>query len=263
MTFIASKVAILNGRLWNPRAQAAEIQNMLFSNGVLVGTGYIPDEDEEKIEKVDVGGALILPNVIDIGALDSNDIDPRLPQLTPLGLMGGVSHLGHFTPSESVIFPITTRTELLAIRNAKATGQTIFCGTPLTALEPSTSVNDAAAVIEALLDGTIDFIATERGEGLPVFLPMIIDILYTEHHCPLPRIIELVSGTPAKILGLTVPTIALGKSPNLTAINPERKWTASQDDLGNSSPIFLGKVFQSSVRATLQRGVLFHRMKMK
>ncbi len=85
---------------------------------------------------------------------------------------------------------------------------------------PLRSVADRDAMIEGILDGTIDAIATDHAPhafhekqvefdraafgitGLETALPIAITVLHQHFKLPLWRIVELLSSNPAKIFGL-------------------------------------------------------------
>jgi len=53
--------ALVNGKLLNPIQGTLNTCNLVISKGKLVGMGYVPDEDEEAIEIIDLSGCLIIP----------------------------------------------------------------------------------------------------------------------------------------------------------------------------------------------------------
>ncbi len=59
------KIVLLNGVLLDPTRRSQQPTNLLFAGGKLVGMGYVPDEDEENLVKIDLAGAWIVPNIVD------------------------------------------------------------------------------------------------------------------------------------------------------------------------------------------------------
>ena len=53
--------ALLNGKLVNPALGTEEMCNLLVAGGKLAGMGYIPDEDEDALNIIDISGCLIVP----------------------------------------------------------------------------------------------------------------------------------------------------------------------------------------------------------
>jgi dihydroorotase len=109
---------------------------------------------------------------------------------------------------------------------------------------PLRSVADRDALIEGILDGTIDAIATDHAPhafhekqveferasfgitGLETALPIALTVLHHHFKLPLWRIVELLSSNPAKIFGLTGRgTLAKGAHADVTIFDPKKKWT--------------------------------------
>jgi dihydroorotase len=108
---------------------------------------------------------------------------------------------------------------------------------------PLRSVADRDALIEGILDGTIDAIATDHAPhafhekqveferasfgitGLETALPIALTVLHHHFKLPLWRIVELLSSNPAKIFGLTGRgTLAKGAHADVTIFDPKKKW---------------------------------------
>lgn len=108
---------------------------------------------------------------------------------------------------------------------------------------PLRGEHDRLAVIEGLLDGTIDCIATDHAPhashekeveferapngitGLETALGLALRILHKEHGLPLARVMALMSANPAALLGLTDRgTLAVGQLADLIVFNPARTW---------------------------------------
>jgi dihydroorotase len=109
---------------------------------------------------------------------------------------------------------------------------------------PLRSVADRDALIEGIIDGTIDAIATDHAPhafhekqveferaafgitGLETALPIVLTVLHHHFKLPLWRIVELLSANPAKIFGLTGRgTLAKGAHADITIFDPKKKWT--------------------------------------
>jgi len=52
------KLAFINGRIRFPDG-SLQIFNILLSKGKVLGIGYLPDEDDDKIETIDITGCII------------------------------------------------------------------------------------------------------------------------------------------------------------------------------------------------------------
>ncbi|MHC6203167.1 dihydroorotase [Breznakiellaceae bacterium SP9] len=130
---------------------------------------------------------------------------------------------------------------------------------------------DRAALIEALLDGTIDAIATDHAphtlqdktEGAPGFsgLETAFSVCYTEliakEVLPLERLSALMSANPAHILGLQDRgRIEEGLRSDIVLVNPAVRWTVDPKRFkskGKNSP-FAGRELYAKVIQTLHNG---------
>ena len=109
---------------------------------------------------------------------------------------------------------------------------------------PLRGESDRAAMIEGLLDGTIDAIATDHAPhaahekeqefdcapngiiGLETALGLAIRILHIEHKMPLAKVLALLTARPAQALGLQGKgTLATGSSADLVLFDPAATWT--------------------------------------
>ncbi|HXU09331.1 MAG TPA: dihydroorotase, partial [Blastocatellia bacterium] len=103
---------------------------------------------------------------------------------------------------------------------------------------PLRSETDRAALIEGVLDGTIDAIATDHAPhhsdekmldydhapsgvvGLETALSVALTVLYESHGIPLARIIEMLTTGPARVFSLQGGTLAVGSSADITVFDP-------------------------------------------
>jgi dihydroorotase len=133
---------------------------------------------------------------------------------------------------------------------------------------------DREAIIEGLLDGTIDAIATdhaphsaaEKAGGFAAAVNGVVGLetafaachtaLVQGWHCDLPLLLDRLTNAPARLLGRSA-AIAPGNPANLTVIDPKAVWTVDPDtfhSLGRSSP-FAGDKLTGRVDATFYKGV--------
>ena len=156
---------------------------------------------------------------------------------------------------------VSTAKALAAIRQAKSHGLHVTCeaaphhftlteaavegyNTNAKMNPPLRAETDRLAVIEALLDGTIDCIATDHAPhaahekeveferapngitGLQTALGLAIRVLHREHGMPLSRIIALLSTQSAAILKLSNRgSLKIGAYADLILFSPETAWT--------------------------------------
>ncbi len=144
---------------------------------------------------------------------------------------------------------------------------------------PLRSDADRAALIEGIIDGTIDAIATDHAPhafhekqveferaafgitGLETALPIALTVLHHHFTLPLWRIVELLATNPAKIFGLKARgTLANGAHADVTIFDPKKKWTfdASQSLSKSRNTPFDGWNFTGRAVVTIVAGKVVH-----
>ncbi len=133
---------------------------------------------------------------------------------------------------------------------------------------------DRAAMIEGIRDGSIDVIATDHAPhhadekalefdrapfgivGLETAVPLCLDRLVHAGVIGLPRLVELLSANPARVLGLPGGTIAEGAPADLTVLSPDTDVTIQAASLVSKSKNtpFDGWTLKGSVAATIVGG---------
>jgi dihydroorotase len=122
---------------------------------------------------------------------------------------------------------------------------------------PLRTQRDIDALLEGIADGTLDILASDHAPharfekevefdrapfgivGLETELGLFIDLLVHRHKTiGLPRLIEMLTVTPARLLGLEAGTLSLGAAADITLIDPELEWTVDAE------------AFQSAARNT-------------
>ncbi|HEY6448914.1 MAG TPA: dihydroorotase [Acidobacteriaceae bacterium] len=140
---------------------------------------------------------------------------------------------------------------------------------------PLRAESDRAAMIEGLLDGTIDAIATDHAPhaahekeqefdrapngitGLETALGLAISILHARHKMPLAAALALLTSRPAQALGLTgCGTLSIGSAADVVVFDPAEKWTFRAADSRSKSKNtpFDGTEMQGRVHATIREG---------
>ena len=138
---------------------------------------------------------------------------------------------------------------------------------------PLRADEDVAAVREALADGTIDCIATDHAPhsslekdcemaeaapgmiGLELCVPLLLGLVH-EGHLSLARFVDALTRAPARVAGLTVPTIREGARADLTLIDPDARYAldpARFFSKGRNTP-FAGRAVRGRVLATVVDG---------
>jgi dihydroorotase len=152
-------------------------------------------------------------------------------------------------------------------------------------LDPNVKMNpplradeDRAALVDALLDGTIEAIATDHAphaqeekevpfEEAPfgvTGLETAFSALYTQlvelGVVPLPVLLERMSAGPARIYGLETPTIAVGAPANLVLLDLEAVWHLDECSFRSKSANswLLGSKLHGRVLQTVAAGKLVH-----
>jgi dihydroorotase len=133
---------------------------------------------------------------------------------------------------------------------------------------------DRAAMIEGLRDGSIDVIATDHAPhqadekgvefdrapfgivGLETAVPLCLDRLVHAGLIGLPRLVELLSANPAKVLGLPGGVIREGEPADLTILSPDTTVTVHAAALRSKSKNtpFDGWTLKGAVAGTMVAG---------
>ena len=193
---------------------------------------------------------------------------------------------------------VTTRRGVEAIRRAKQEGIHVTCeacphhfvltdqeigkefNTNLRVNPPLRTEDDREAVIEGLVDGTIDCIASDHAPhsveekdcefdlapsgmiGLETTLGLVKTYLIDKGYLSWADAIRKLTSNPARILGLEGGTLADGAVADITIIDPDKKWTVKKENfrsLSWNSP-FIGYKLSGQAYETIYNGrVVFKR----
>ena len=181
------------------------------------------------------------------------------------------------------------------VRRAKARGVRITCETcpqyfTLTEDEvlrqgalarvnpPLRTQEDAEAIRAGLMDGAIDAIATDHAPhtveeksrplpdapsglvGLETSLALALTELYHSGLLSLSRVVELMSASPAALLGLDKGTLGVGRDADLVLFAPEEEWVIDKNSFvskGRNTP-FHGRLVRGKVKYTISRGNIIY-----
>ena len=140
---------------------------------------------------------------------------------------------------------------------------------------PLRSAADRDAMIEAILDGVVDAIATDHAPhathekevefenapngitGLETALGLCLHWLHREWKLPLGRVLSLLSAQPAALLGLKGRgTLAVGSFGDVVVFDPKAEWTyrAIETRSKSRNTPFDGWTMQGKVRWTISEG---------
>jgi len=187
---------------------------------------------------------------------------------------------------------LSTAAALAAVRKAKQAGTRVTCevtphhfalldeditdyNTNFKMNPPLRSGQDREALLTGLADGAVDCIATDHAPhahheknaefdrapfgitGLETALGLSISILHVRRKIPLNRIVELLSFSPGRLIGLEGRgTLAEGSHADITIFDPTEKWTfhAAQSFSKSKNSPFDGWRLQGKVVATIVGG---------
>jgi dihydroorotase len=139
---------------------------------------------------------------------------------------------------------------------------------------PLRTEDDRSALVEGLLDGTIDCVATDHAPharhekdapfeeapfgvtGLETAFAALNTFLVRTGEVPLATVLERMSGGPARALGLPVPRIAVGEPANLVLLDLDAEWTVREDCFRSRSANswLLGRTLTGAVVKTVAAG---------
>ena len=185
---------------------------------------------------------------------------------------------------------VSTRGSMNFIRDAKKNGIKVTCETRphyFTYTEdkllsrdadyrmnpPLRSEDDRLAVLEAVLDGTVDCIVTDHAPhaaeekadflkapngvvGLETSLAVTLTQLYHTGKLTLGRIAELMAINPRKLLGIEVTRIEKGAKADLAVVDLDKEWTVVPEELHSKSKntVFKGEKLKGKNIMTITDG---------
>ncbi len=196
------------------------------------------------------------------------------------------------TGSRIHIAHVSTKGSLELIRDAKKRGIKVTCETcphyftytdeKLLCMDadyrmnpPLREENDRLAILDGVIDGTIDCIVTDHAPhtaeekadfltapngvvGLETSLAVTLTQLYHTQKVSLSKIVELMSIKPREILGLPIERLEKGASANITIFDTQKVWTVVPEKLHSKShnTVFKGEELKGKVIATITDGVI-------
>lgn len=142
---------------------------------------------------------------------------------------------------------------------------------------PLRQEEDLLVLREALADGTIDCIATDHAPhsslekdcelseaapgmiGLELCVPLMLGLV-EQGAFKLSRLVDALTRSPAKILGLPVPRIAEGARADLVLVDPEHTWTLAPERLRSKSKNtpFMGRTVKGLITLTMVGGTVVY-----
>ncbi len=240
------------------------------------------------------------PSLASGGVVNEGTIAVRLglrgiPAIAEVMMVERDLHLVRATGARYHVAHISTRAAIDAVRRAKAEGLRVTCETTphhlaLNELEvegyrtfakvspPLRSEADRMAVVEGLVDGTIDVIASDHSPqdqdskrlpmaqaefgvvGVETMLPVSLRLVH-EGQMSLLDLLRKLTVAPADLLGLEAGRLAVGAAADLTLFDPERPWKITEAGLSSlaKNTAFEGRLVQGRVLLTMVDGRVVHR----
>lgn len=196
---------------------------------------------------------------------------------------GGKLHLAHISSAESVDLIRRAKERGIEVTAEVNPHHLIFCDEDITLIDTSLKVNpplrsahDREALIEGLIDGTIDLLATDHAphtweekakpfaeapfgiSGLDTALAATWQYLVQNGRLSSKRLIEAWSVEPARRFGLAGGTLKPGAVADMVLFDPEKRQTIRAEYMaskGKNTP-FLGKELQGFAVMTWVEGLL-------
>lgn len=145
---------------------------------------------------------------------------------------------------------------------------------------PLRSDRHVQACLEALVDGTIDVIATDHAPhseekknreidvapfgiiGLESALPLMIEKLVVSGLLSWSQLVEKMSLNPSRILGLDKGTLLIGRDADITIIDPALEWVFTKSELHSKSANspYLGRKMTGRAVMTIVGGEIRYRL---
>ena len=195
---------------------------------------------------------------------------------------GASVHIAHVSSARSVEIIRRAKHEGVAITAETAPQyfaltekEVLRKGTLARVNPPLRKKDDVGAIIEGLIDGTLDVIATDHAPhspaekslplsdalsgmiGLETSLALALTFLYHTGELELGEIIKLMSVNPARILGIDAGRLIAGAEADIVIFDPYEEWIVNPEDFkskARNTP-FAGMPLRGKVKHTIARGV--------
>lgn len=192
---------------------------------------------------------------------------------------------------------VSTKGSIEIIRDAKKRGIKVTCETAphyftyteekLLARDADYRMNpplrteeDRLAVLEGVLDGTVDCIVTDHAPhaaeekadfekapngvvGLETSLAVTLTQLYHTGKLSLNRIVQLMSANPRRLLGIDIPKFETGSKADIVLVDLDREWTVIPEKLHSKShnTVFKGEKLKGRAVMTISDGIIRYELK--
>jgi dihydroorotase len=179
-------------------------------------------------------------------------------------LTGGRVHVAHVSAARSVQIIRRAKERGIAMTGETTPHHLLLTDEAVSGYDPRTKMNpplrsarDREALIEGVVDGTIDCLATDHAPhtdidkdtdfdsspfgivGLETALGLYLKALVEPGHLTLPELIARMTVKPLQVLGRPGGTLAPGADADVTVFDPEGRWTVRASEFaskGRSTP---------------------------
>ena len=200
-------------------------------------------------------------------------------------LTGARYHVAHISAKHAVAMVAFAKSKGLPVTSETTPHHFVLTDAELGAYDsnykmkpPLRSQADVDAVIQGIVSGAIDAIATDHAPhagsdkmqefescpfgilGLETAIGLTFDCLVHPGHITLTRMIELFTSGPAGVLKLDRGTLATGSAGDVTILDPALAWTYNvnkSESKSRNSP-FHGRAFRGAAIATIVGGRIVH-----
>ena len=139
---------------------------------------------------------------------------------------------------------------------------------------PLRSAQDRAAILDALVDGTLNIVCSDHAPhcdyekdvefdyapfgitGLETELPLTLMALHHSGRLPLEKVIPLLTTGPARLLKLPKGTLSVGADGDITVFDPNQEWVFDKETSASKSANspFYGWTLKGKVTTTVVAG---------
>lgn len=201
-----------------------------------------------------------------------------------VALTGARYHVAHISAAESIRLVRDAKKRGLPVTTEVTPHHLVLTDEACAGYDTNTKMNpplraarDVQAAREALIDGTIDCIATDHAPhstiekdvefeqaafgviGLETAIPLTLDLV-TEGKMSALDWVERLTVGPARVLGLPGGRLEVGGVADIAVINPESPWTFTKEAVvsrSKNSP-FLGQAMKGKAVLTIVGGRIVH-----
>ena len=238
--------------------------------------------------------AFISQNGINQGAASAHLGIDGSPSIAEESMVARDCMLALRSGAHTVIQHISSGVSVALVRNAKALGANVHAeATPhhFTLTEEAVAIHgslakmnpplrtekDRMAIIEGLIDGTIDLIATDHAPhsaeekakepmwtapsgitGLETSLGLGVTSLVKGGHLTLMQLLEKMTSNPAELYNLPGGSVEVGSPADFVVFNPDEEWTVNEFASKSTNTPFTGETLYGKIHYTVCGGEIIY-----